>query len=57
LNTHTLKKDLAVCFLAMLPTSHFSANTQQTRHSGRAKSLNTFKLNETFAFFFDAQIR
>jgi hypothetical protein len=57
LNTYTLKKYLAVCFLALLLSSCFSANAQQTRHSDRAMSLNTSKLNEKFTFFFDTQFR
>jgi len=57
LNTHTLKKYLTVSFLSILLTSYFSANAQQTRHSGWAMSMNTIKLNEKFTFFFDAQLR
>lgn len=52
-----MKKILTVCFLATLLTSHFSANAQQTRHSGWGFSLNTFRLNEKFTFFFDTQLR
>lgn len=52
LNSYTLKKYLAVCFLALLLSSCFSANAQQTRHSDSAMSLNTSKLNEKFTFFF-----
>ena len=33
------------------------SNAQQTRQSGWAMSMNTFKLNEKFTFFFDAQLR
>ena len=41
LNTHTLKKYLIVSFLSILLAAHFSANAQQTRHSGWALFLNT----------------
>jgi hypothetical protein len=52
LNSYTLKKYLAVYFLALLLSSCFSANAQPTRHSDSAISLKTFKMNEKFTFFF-----
>jgi hypothetical protein len=52
-----LKKYLIIPILSILLTAHISANAQQTRNSGWAFSLNTFKLNEKFTFFFDTQIR
>jgi hypothetical protein len=55
--TFTLKKYLFVSFFFATVFCSTTANAQQTRHSGWAFSLNTFKLNEKFTFFFDTQLR
>lgn len=52
-----LKKIVTVTTLMMWLSFLMKANAQQTRHSGWAMSMNTFKLNEKFTFFFDAQLR
>ncbi len=56
-NFYTLKKISRVVLLSVILFCKNNANAQQTRNSGWAMSMNTFKLNEKFTFFFDAQLR
>ncbi len=51
------KKLLIAANIIVVFAYAMNANAQQTRHSGWAMSMNTFKLNEKFTFFFDAQLR
>lgn len=52
-----MKKRLPLLLFASILLFHFHSNAQQTRNSGWGMSMNTFKLNEKFSFFFDAQLR
>lgn len=54
---NTLKKTLIIAFSILFLFFYTQSNAQQTRHSGWAFSLNTFKLNEKITFFFDTQLR
>jgi hypothetical protein len=57
LKKYTLKKLLHLIVFVSVLFLLMPANAQEIRHSGWAMSLNTFKLNEKFTFFFDAQLR
>lgn len=54
---YILKKLLIGVSCMLILFFQIDANAQQNRNSGWAMSMNTFKLNEKFTFFFDAQIR
>ncbi len=52
-----LKKVWMTANILLVFAFSMNANAQQTRNSGWGMSMNTFKLNEKFTFFFDAQLR
>lgn len=52
-----MKKTLVIASSILFLFFHLQSNAQQTRQSGWAMSMNTFKLNEKFTFFFDSQLR
>jgi len=52
-----LKKIWMMANMLIVFAFSMTANAQQTRNSGWGMSMNTFKLNEKFTFFFDAQLR
>lgn len=52
-----MKKTLIIACSILFLFFHLQSNAQQTRQSGWAMSMNTFKLNEKLTFFFDAQLR
>jgi hypothetical protein len=52
-----LKKALIIGSSILFLFFNLHSNAQQTRQSGWAMYMKTFKLNEKFIFFFDAQLR